>query len=367
MSKVGSVKVPCEPPSKDTPHRIMFIGEAPGKDEEEKGRPFIGTSGQLLTSYLGRRRLSRDEVFLTNLCKYRPSKNDFKNLLQTEELTSGLEELKQEILTFNPTVIVALGNWPLYYLTGKCGTKNNKPIAGTGIMSYRGSVLPNTLIPGGPKVLATFHPAFIVRAQGFGWHPVFDTDIGRAREHSHFPELGYPEYTSYINPDQGVLSELVDEMIQSPIVSIDIETFGSTLACVGFTSSEKWGLCLTYEANYAWEVSRYLLQHPVEKMFQFGAFDVNWLKNLYKWETAGYGGSKGWDTFIAAASLMPEFPRGLDFLTSIYTPFPYYKTERKDWKETGDLNTLWEYNIKDVIATLMIGKAQMQELKEIWR
>ena len=77
-------------------------------------------------------------------------------------------------------------------------------------------------------------------------------------------------------------------------------------------------------------------------------------------------GNYTYDTYIGAANLMPEFPRGLDFLTSIYTWFPYYKQERKVWKEEGDLDILWNYNIKDIIATYQIAMAQMVELKELY-
>lgn len=366
MSKVGTTYVPSEPASRGD-RKIMVVGEAPGANEEQKLRPFIGDSGDLMIRYFGRHRVFREELHLTNLCKYRPDKNKFEKVLGTQELEEGLEELRQEIIEYQPNVIVAMGNWPLYYLTGHCGSNKNKPVPGAGITNYRGSVLPNTLVPGGPKVLATYHPAFIVRPTGFAMHPIFAMDLGRALEQAAFPEIRYPLYESHIDPDQGTLQLLMDEMVESRMVSIDIETFGQTLACVGFTSSEKWGLCLTFENPVAWEVSEYLLQTQTPKMFQFGAFDINWLKYFYQWETRGYGEGQGWDTYIASASLMPEFPRGLDFLTSIYTAFPYYKTERKDWKQTGDLKTLWEYNIKDIIATLMIGNAQAKELKEEWK
>ena len=61
---------------------------------------------------------------------------------------------------------------------------------------------------------------------------------------------------------------------------------------------------------------------------------------------------------------MPEFNRGLDFLASVYTDFPFYKEDRKKWKEEGDMDILWEYNIKDVIATWIIAAKQMREMEE---
>src|SRR5690554_4338948 len=124
MPRLGKTYVPSEG---NEQAKIMLVGEAPGVDEERQRRPFIGASGELLMRYLGRQRIFRHEVFLTNLCKYRPEKNKFQNALDSAELESGLEELKEEIERVQPNVIIALGNWPLYFLTGQCGTKNNKP------------------------------------------------------------------------------------------------------------------------------------------------------------------------------------------------------------------------------------------------
>lgn len=362
MGKVRSIYVPSVG---DENSSIMFVGEAPGADEEREKEPFVGKAGQFFTRYLQRKQvnLSREEVFLTNLSKYRPHKNRFPHLIGSPQLEKGLKELSEEIEKVDPNIIVALGAWPMYYLTGCISTaKNAKP--GSGVMQWRGSVVPGIgdHIPAaeGRKVLITLHPAFIMRATGFQWHPIFATDLKRVPKHGATPDFLYPEYESFIDPPN--LVEVAHEFSKSEWLTIDIETFGSTLACVGFADSTKRGLCITYECEHGWEIARELMENQQKKIYQYGTYDVNYVAWHYGWEPQNFAH----DTLIAAANLLPEFPKRLDFLCSIYTEFPFYKEERKEWKLIGDQRILWEYNIKDVIATHDIAFQQMRELEILY-
>ena len=362
MGNVGEAYVPSSGP---LTAKILVVGEAPGIDEEREGQPFIGKSGQFLERYLNRIGIQRKQVRFSNLCKYRPSGNKFVNLLGTKELGDGLLELSSEIAEMpNLNLILAVGNWPMYYLTG-CTSSKEKP--GTGIMNWRGSVVRGvpTHVPAAEdrKVLITFHPAFIVRPQGFGYHPIFFNDLKRIKLEWDHPEINYPKFDALIDPPNTM--EIIEDMSKSPFLTVDIETFGSTLACVGITDSVKRGLCVTCNNAYGWDAVKPILASNQPKNFQFGAFDINYLWWYYGWEVGGYP-EGGFDTYIGAANLLPEFNRGLDFLTSIYTPFPYYKEERKTWKNKGDLNVLWNYNIKDLIAQHWTALEQMKELRELY-
>jgi uracil-DNA glycosylase family 4 len=333
----------------------MFVGEAPGKDEEAQGRPFVGRAGNVVNQFFADRLgLTRDRFFCANLCNNRPFKNDFKNVLGSDELQAGLERLRADIERVNPRVIVAAGAWPLFFLTGKT---NDKGVAGTGIMNWRGSVLPNALVKGGPKVVASLHPAFLLR--NWKWHPIAYDDWFKAQRHVSIEGLGYPEYELLVDPPN--ISELVQEAIESEWMSCDIENFTDrSISCVGFAYDVKKAIVITSLKEGWQENVQAMLDTPAGKIFQFGAYDINFMFRFYGWKTRNYR----FDTYVAAASLTPEFPRGLDFLTSIYTPFPYYKVERKEWKTSQDLGLLWEYNGKDDIAELMIGLEQMIELRE---
>ena len=96
---------------------IMFIGEAPGREEAECGRPFVGKAGKQLDEMLDLAGIKREEAFVTNAVKYRPTniKNGrASNRTPTEpEIVDGLSLLKFEIETVDPVIIATLGNVPL--------------------------------------------------------------------------------------------------------------------------------------------------------------------------------------------------------------------------------------------------------------
>lgn len=102
------------------------------------------------------------------------------------------------------------------------------------------------------------------------------------------------------------------------------------------------------------------------KILQFATYDIPFMSRFYQWKIGGYYDGVGWDTFVASASLLPDFPRGLDFLISIHTRFPYYKSDRKVWKIVGDMNILWKYNIKDTVGTHAVAMEQMGQMKELF-
>lgn len=92
------------------PARIMFVGEAPGATEVKTGEPFQGASGKVLDAWLEELGLGRDEVFLTNVVKYKlPNNRNPK----AEELNEALPALMKEIQVVQPTYIFTLGLVPL--------------------------------------------------------------------------------------------------------------------------------------------------------------------------------------------------------------------------------------------------------------
>jgi DNA polymerase len=90
--------------------QIMFIGEAPGKSEDLQGMPFIGASGKFLDAMLARANLKRDDIYITNIVKYRPPENRDPT---REEIEACQDWLYEEISTIKPKVIVTLGRYAL--------------------------------------------------------------------------------------------------------------------------------------------------------------------------------------------------------------------------------------------------------------
>lgn len=125
---------------------LMFVGEAPGADEDEQGIPFIGRAGQLLTKIIEAIGLTRDDVYIANVIKCRPPQN--RNPEQ-DEVDTCEPFLFRQIDTIKPKVIVALGTFaarallrtldPISRLRGR-------------VYEYRGA-----------KLIPTFHPAYLLR------------------------------------------------------------------------------------------------------------------------------------------------------------------------------------------------------------
>lgn len=126
--------------------RLMFVGEAPGADEDSQGRPFVGRAGQLLTKIIEAIGLKREEVLIGNVNRCRPPGNRAPT---QEEASLCKPFLLREIAVARPEVIVVLGNTAMKNLLG---TKE-------GITRVRGQFQDYK----GIKVMPTFHPAYLLR------------------------------------------------------------------------------------------------------------------------------------------------------------------------------------------------------------
>jgi uracil-DNA glycosylase family 4 len=98
--------------SGNTNANIVFIGEAPGKNEDQQGIPFVGSAGKFLSEMLASIGLKREDVYITNIVKYRPPNN--RDPLPQEK-TACKEWLRDEIALINPQLIIPLGRHALAY------------------------------------------------------------------------------------------------------------------------------------------------------------------------------------------------------------------------------------------------------------
>lgn len=125
------------------PHaRVMIIGEAPGKNEDLQGKPFVGAAGKFLDELLEVAGLKREDVFIANVLKCRPPSN--RNP-KPEEIEACATFLRQQTQTISPDVIVTLGNFATQFILR----------TGVGITHLRGTVQR----AGRFLVLPVFHPA----------------------------------------------------------------------------------------------------------------------------------------------------------------------------------------------------------------
>lgn len=356
---------------------IVAVGESPGRNEIEQGKPFVGAAGEILdraftqaNRALGRTLLLHHELFITNLAHIQPPGNDFDYFLHPQlrpELMLGILQLKKDLEEIRPNLIIALGNMPLRFLTGK-----------EGIGKWRGSILPCTLVSG-LKVVATFHPASILRV--YDNNGVFQTDIRRCAEESLTPELNLPKRDFYIDPIADVRNELILEMCRAEWLSIDIETVKQTdgtwhISCVGFSDYADRAMILPWNSSDNRLAIAVLCSCQAKKIFQNGMYDISvLLDNGIKVKNVV------WDIMYGHHALYPEcggsddevtellgtkrvarsaLMKKLEFQTSIYTREPFYK----DDKYTDDLPTFYTYNGRDAAVTREIRDVQERELRD---
>lgn len=121
--------------------KIMFIGEAPGKTEDEKAKPFVGAAGRILDEMLVKAGIERSQVFITNVVKCRPPNN---RVPEDDEVNACRQYLEREIALIQPKIICILGKTAYASLLG-----------GASISTNRGKIIKK----GGHKYFLTFHPA----------------------------------------------------------------------------------------------------------------------------------------------------------------------------------------------------------------
>jgi uracil-DNA glycosylase family 4 len=132
---------------------LMFVGEAPGAEEDRQGLPFVGRSGALLTKMLGEAGISREDVFIANTLKCRPPQNRDPTANEIETCQPWLFE---QIRLIEPRVVATLGNFSTKLLTGDQ----------TGITRVHGRPQVKRLGSRTVYLLPLFHPAAALRASG---------------------------------------------------------------------------------------------------------------------------------------------------------------------------------------------------------
>ncbi|HEY8931943.1 MAG TPA: uracil-DNA glycosylase [Rariglobus sp.] len=143
--------------------KIMFVGEAPGADEEVKGEPFVGPAGQLLTKMILGMGVKREDVYISNIMNWRPQIPTAPGVEQVgnreptpEELAFCLPFLREQIEIVNPDLIVAVG------ATAARG------LLGAGTFKTLGEVRGQWKQFSGKPVMVTYHPSYLLRQEAAG-------------------------------------------------------------------------------------------------------------------------------------------------------------------------------------------------------
>jgi len=336
--------------------KLWLFGEAPGLNEHEKRIPFVGPSGSELAKMCRHGGFILDDIFRNNIVPFRPPYNKLYEL--DVPLKVFYPSVKEQIAKFRPNCIIAAGGVALRALTGQ-----------DKITKRRGSILECSLVPG-IKVIGMVHPAELFK--DWTLRTLMIHDLTRAFQQSEFPEFKLPQRVLIVKPTFQQVVDAFEQLKESLLLCIDIETRESRISCIGISNSKDWAICIPLEGkdrrsywSAAEEVEIFkmlslLISNPHSaKVLQNASFDASFL-HQYGLPIQG----EIWDTMWMHNLLWPELAHGLDVLTSIYTLEPYYKDEGKNWEPWMGEEALWIYNCKDVTCTMECFHALLQELKE---
>lgn len=355
------------------PHgvEIMIVGEAWGRYEEKLQKAFVGPSGAELLKMLDDAKIIKldkryiaefyrrnDPTYIdamwqltgvprTNVFNYHPPRDDVgyfcgpkttaiagygalaKSKYVSIKWRGELKRLTDEVESANPAIVICLGNTALWAFTGHVG-----------IGKLRGTTRSATHISAGRKLIATYHPAAVLR--DWSLRSIAVADLIKAKRESKFREVRRPERTIWIEPTLEDLDAFFEEHIRGcNILSVDIETHGDAVTCIGFAPSPSVALVIPFydgrrKGRSYWNTARdeqaavgfvrkVLGDRRIAKVFQNGLYDITFLIRALGIRTLG----AEHDTMLCHHALQPESLKNLGFLGSIYSDESSWKVERK--------------------------------------
>lgn len=359
--------------------KLVIVGEAFGKNEDEAKKPFVGESGKLLFQMLGeafplvapelhheicnlfkydrawinRRNewLQEASIAFTNTFNFRPLNNDMKNLcLKKADLPHGyshsaieataylhpeflveLDRLHKELRTCAPNLVLCTGakaSWAL--------------LDDTKISKIRGGISISGFLEG-TKTLATYHPAAVLRQ--WSWRPIVIADLMKASREMHYYELKRPSrqiiYSPFIEQIEAWTSETLAGGYS--MLGADTETVGGQIEMISIARTPEECICIPFvdktkpgwsyweneaDERRAWLCIARLLESSIDIVWQNGLYDLQYILPL------GIRARSTDDTMLLHHSYLPELQKGLGFLGSVYTSEPAWKLMRTRKSDT---------------------------------
>jgi len=345
--------------------RLLVVGEAPGYNEEQTGRLFSGNAGQLLDQALGEVGLKRDWFFVTNAVKCRPAENRTPSAKEVRTCSSTY--LSQEIAAIEPQYGLVLGNSGCQAVFGK-----------KGITRLNGQVIEKY----GVKWVAAFHPAAVLRnpryRKSFMGALLVLARLIRDEE-------GAPNTDTVLVNDKETLRQLLTELENGEVASVDVETWSSHPKVGRFKGGGLawWAddFCVTtinfsFKPGYAyvlplahdkarwkdWTKVRDIIKPYMEALpywvMHNGKYDSKCL------EMIGIHMRHSFDTMGAEYALDENNVKDLGFLSQVYLAAPEYKelVDKTNLK-SEDLDLMAEYGGKDADYTYRLRPLQIRRLK----
>lgn len=323
---------------------LLVVGDTWTEEDTIHGAPFSGAAGKMLRAVLRAQGVDMERITYTSVINQKVS--DLKTVCVSKEegipnlpplfpkkycpvkFAPELARLHKEIENVKPITILALGNVACWALLGSSGIKR---VRGT----------PSYYEHGGQrvKVLPTYHPSAIFR--DYSLRPIFMADIEKLRRELQYPEIRRPVREIWIEPSLDDLMRFEEKyLLQADRVSVDIETSGTMITCIGFAPSPQLGIVVPFtdagqkDGSYwrtledevtALKWCRRQCQRPTVKIGQNFLYDMHHLWRNYGITMKG----RIEDTMLLHHALQPEMEKGLGFLGSVYTDEAAWKFMRR--------------------------------------
>ena len=364
------------PPSGPIDAKIAIVGEQPGYHEvrARPPKPFIGPAGQGLDDCLIMTKIARNSLYITNVIKDLDA--PLKHYIDIDtrgkwtinpEGYKYIQELGKDLSALNLNVAVACGNIALLALTNRIG-----------ITKWRGSVLDSTLVPG-LKIIPTFHPAtFIPPKFNFLNKPIICEDLIRAKYEATFKEIRRQPREVEVKPSfegaVGFLKYCHLQGLQEHIIGIDIEVINGEVDCIALSYDPLRSMSIPFrysqgdyfnpeeELEIIRLVAKIIQDERVAKAGATFIFDTQFLFHKYGIIPRGTLHC----TQIAQKIAYPDFPAGLDAVTTMHTDIPYYKQDGKQWMKMGggSWEQWWTYNGMDALVPVEAIPKQLEVLRK---
>lgn len=338
--------------------RVMLVGEAWGYDEERLSQPFVGASGQELNRMLSAAGMDRNAVWTTNLVNARPPGNSLEEWIPKAKkdvtpecvplrdrmvrpiVRLGYDSLMEEISLVKPNVIIPMGNYAMWALSGAWG-----------ILKWRGSML-RMLDGDSPKLIPTLHPSAVMRE--WKYRSIVINDLKRAAREQHSREWAVPprEWKFLVRPSYTtVMLTLADlkrrlDKGENIWIDLDLETRAGHIACCGISWTLEDALviplmCVESPNGYWAAEEETTIVYALQRVLCHKNASIRWQNGLYDaqytWRHWLFVPNGKQDTMLSQHTCFVAMPKSLAFQASMYSPhYTYWKDERY-WNDRGGL------------------------------
>jgi len=351
---------PCLTGRGNTKAKLMIVGQNPGYNEDQCGRPFIGRAGEYLDNSLAQYGIQRSECYVTNTVKCYTEGNRPPT---KAEVKACVPYLWREIKALKPQYIMLLGNTAL------------SAIGMSGVMKYRGRVIEKE----GFSFYPTVHPAAVLRNPKND--TIFKQDVAYLANLLKGKDTT-PQYDIQYVTDIDRIKQMCKEIDSSKMIAYDIESEDLDerqgriwLMGVAVSPTRVWVLPVEHPDNRGADwVFKFYLKRMIEKInsktrwrvAQNGKFDNRWLKHHI-----GIAPRMNWDTMLASHLLNENTPNDLEYLSQTMLGMPPYKGKITfSGDKLSSLKEMGDYCGEDCCNTYRIAQKQIPQVRDdtrLWK